>query len=417
MSERDEPSVDVAVDESAIDDRDVDGEASEQDAGTPAKRPISALFSEGVASMKEVNAAHRAYASARDELERLDNTIDARAAELEHRRDITARFDEIIAQETARLDTASGQRANAEAQRAKIISKLAELKSNLDAMRDEDATVERRLKSALEAAEDKERSSRESGRRLQRRLDDARANLERTQAEREAGIAAAQQAVTSAEAHLATLNSEYAEIQRNPSANSAGYSVRKRELEDEISDATEALRNAKHDVPRVESETQAALDEAQAAVAEAERPIAQARDAFEVVAAAADRARDAYAKAKEDAEKRQKELRGTISDGEKLAKTQERTEQEAQREMDAAQAAIDEARDIHAHPEATEALAAALAADRAAREEQAREVERLAAAEQHVRERTRGARIRLSLALCGIALIIALMFIWTYFAK
>ena len=224
--------------------------------------------------------------------------------------------------------------------------------------------------------------------------------------------------MTSAEAHLTTLNSEYAEIQKNPSANPAGYSVRKRELEDEISDATEALRNAKSDVPRIERRKhRTAIDEARAAVTEAERPIATAKEAFNTVAAAADRARDAYGEAREDAEKRQKELRGTISEGEKAAKAQERAAQDAKARVDAAQAAIDEANDIHAHPEATAALVNALEADRAEREERVVEVEQLAGAEQAVRERTRGARVRLTLAVTGIALTVLLMFVWTYIAQ
>lgn len=382
-----------------------------------AARTVSALFSEGVTSMKEVNAAHRAHAAARDELERLDNTIASREAELEHRRGIAARYDEIIAEESARKNAARKNQASATQQREKILAKLAELKKQLEDMREEDATTERHLKTALEAAEDKERSARESGRRLQRRLDDAQANLDRTIKEQSEGVAAAHQAVTSAEAHLTTLNSEYAEIQKNPSANPAGYSVRKRELEDEISDATEALRNAKSDVPRIEQETQTAIDEARAAVTEAERPIATAKEAFNTVAAAADRARDAYGEAREDAEKRQKELRGAISEGEKAAKAQERAAQDAQARVDAAQAAIDEANDIHAHPEATAALVNALEADRAEREERVVEVEQLAGAEQAVRERTRGARVRLTLAVTGIALTVLLMFVWTYIAQ
>ncbi len=405
-----------AIEASAASDIDT-AEASERQPENNAARTVSALFAEGVASMKEMNAAHRAHSEARDELERLDNTIEARKQELEHRLDITSRYAEIVTQASQRKDDADQKKAAAEARQAEIAAKIAELKAKLEKMREEDTVIERRLKSALDAAEDKERSARESGKRLQRRLDDAQTNLDRAVKERDDGIAAAQRAVKSAESHLATLNAEYIEIQRNPSANSAGYSVRKRELEDEISDATEALRNAKNDVPRVEDETQAAIANAHAAVSEAERPIASAREAFDAVAAAADRARDAYGDAKDGAEKRQKELRSTISDGEKAAKAQQRAAEEAQREADAAQADIDEANDIHAHPEITDALAHALEADRAEREERIVEVEQLAAVEKGVRERTRGARVRLTLAIGGIVLVIVLMLIWTFFAK
>ncbi|MDO4437141.1 MAG: hypothetical protein Q4B77_04245 [Coriobacteriaceae bacterium] len=380
-------------------------------------RTVHALFAEGVESMKEVSAARRAHAAARDELERLDERIASQEHELAHRRDIEARYNEIIASETAGKNAAEQERAAAQQLREKFAAKLVELKQQLEDMREEDATTERRLKTALEAAEDKEHSARESGRRLQRRMDDAQANLDRTIKEREEGIAAAQQAVQSAEAHLATLNAEYAEIQKNPSANPAGYSVRKRELENEISDATEAVRNAKGDVPRIERETQAAIEDARAALAEAERPITQAREAFNAVAAAADKARDAYGEAKDTAERRQKDLRATISDGEKAIKAQDRAAQEAQAKADAAQAAIDEANEIHEHPEVAVALDSAIESDRTEREGRAAEVERLAAVEDTVRDRTRTARVRLALAICGIALIVVLMLVWTYFAK
>ena len=410
---------DAAI-ESMLDDRadsDIDPVQGGQTGIAGAARTVSALFSEGMASMKEVNAAHRAHTEARNELDRLDAVIASRELELDHRRDVESRYDEIIQSETTRKSRAEQERAEAERRRAEIASKVDELKKQLEIMRDQDATTERRLKSALEAAEDKERSSRESGRRLQRRLDDAQANLERTVKEREEGIAAAEQAVKSAEAHLSTLNSEYAEIQRNPSANPAGYSVRKRELEVEISDAAEALRNAKGDVPRIESEMQAAIEEARASVKETERPIAQAKEAFSAIATEADRARDAYSEAKENAEKRQKDLRSKISDHEKAAREQERTTQNAQQDAEAAQAALDEANDIHAHPEATIALANAREADRAEREEHMREIEELAAVEKTVRERTRGARLRLMLAIAGIVLVAVLMIAWMYVAK
>ena len=154
-----------------------------------------------------------------------------------------------------------------------------------------------------------------------------------------------------------------------------------------------------------------------AAVAEAEKPMASAREAFNAVAAAADRARDAYSEAKDDAEKRQKKLRGEISEREKEAKAEEHAAQVAQKEADAAQSTLDEANEIHAHPEATASLAHALEADRAERIDRVAEVEELAAAEKTVRERTRGARLKLVLAIASIVLVVVLMLVWTYLAQ
>lgn len=373
---------------------------------------VGGFFAEGVAGVKEMNAARRAHAQARDGLERLGITIAERERELEHRRDIEARYGDIIAEETDRRDDAVTAKQVAEQRIAELSGEIAQARKTLEGMREADSTTERRLKSALEAAEDKEKSAREQGRRLQRRLDDAKHNLDQAKTEREEGIAAAQKAIESADSLLATLNREFADLQRTPSANPAEYSVRTSQLEIEISDAIDALHLAQDDLPRVQRETQAAVEAAVAAVKEAERPIEPAKASFEAIAAAADDARDAYGTAKDETEARQKEQRRVISALEKQSKEQQRIVKEQQEVIDAAQAAMDEADDIHAHPEATEALARALEADRSERLERTAEVEELAAAEHAVRERTRDSRTRLALFAAGMVLAIILFIVW-----
>lgn len=374
------------------------------------------FFAEGVASVKEMSAARRAHAEARDELGRLEYTISERECELEHRRDVETRYESIVSSESSRLQDASAAKRAAEQRIEELAGEISQAKKKLDDMRDVDATTERRLKSALEAAEDKEKSARESGRRLQRRVDDAKHNLERAKQEREEGVVAAQKAIESAAALLDTLNNEFADLQRTPSVNPAEYSVRSAQLDGEIADAADALRLAQEDLPRVQYETQAAVDAAVVAVGEAERPIASAKASFEAVAAAADEARDAYGTAKDEAEARQKEQRRVISTLEKASKEQQRVATEQQEIIDASQALIDEANDIHAHPEATEALARALEADRAERLEREGEIEELAATEHAVRERTRNSRIRFMVFVAAVALAIILV-VWLVFLR
>lgn len=387
------------------------GSAEPEDTEAVEASGPSGLFSEGVASMKAMSSARRAHAEARDELERLQNTIAAREAELEHRRDIEANYDEIIERERARKSDAEQAAEDLKAQRDATAERVSQLKRELEQMREEDATTEKRLKVTLDAAADKEQSARESGRRLQNRLDDAKSDLERLNEERRASLIASEQAGASAEKRLATLNAEYAELQRNPSANSAEYSVRTRELEFEISDAAAALRSAREDLPQTDRETQRAIDEAIAAVAAAEKPIAAAKTAFDEAAAASDKARDAYSEAKEAAEARQKELRKRIGDEEKSLKSQDRSYADKLDEASAAQAVIDEAEDVIAHPEVTEAIAHALEADRAEHGDRMAEVEELANTERDVREQTRASRIRFIAAITGIALL-AILAIW-----
>ena len=149
----------------------------------------------------------------------------------------------------------------------------------------------------------------------------------------------------------------------------------------------------------------------EAAVAAAEKPIATAKTAFDEAAAASDKARDAYSDAKEAAEARQKELRKRIGDEEKSLKSQDRSITDKLDEASVAQAVIDEAEDVIAHPEVTEAIAHALEADRAEHGDRVAEVEELANTERDVCEQTRASRIRFIAAITGIALL-AILAIW-----
>lgn len=367
---------------------------------------VGSFFSEGAAAVREMNAARKAHAEAREQLEQLERAIADAEKELLHRRDVADNYDDIVAEQAARRDQATAAGKAAVAEQARIQDEINALKERLQQMKDADAQTEKRLKAAMDAAEAREASSRENGARLQRRLDDAKKNLEKAEEDQKNGVAAAQTAVESAESRLSMLRSEYAEVQRNPSANSAAYSVRADELQGEISDAAHELQAAKGDLPRITRELEEALAHARKAVGEAEKPIDEAKQAFSEVSAAADEARNAYREAKDDATERQRALKEEISGKEKDRRAQEQAAEDAKAEAEDAQALIDEANDIHAHPEVTETIAARLEADRDEREQQAAEVEQLASAERAVRERTRGSRTRFIGAIAGIVAVI-----------
>lgn len=378
--------------------------------GPGAAQAVGAFITEGVGAVRQVSAAKRAHASAREELEQLEQTILEQQDELAHRRDIEERYSQIIEEESARQDQAILNIAQAKAAQDSIRAAVDALKEKLAAVREADAQTEKRLKAAVDAAEGKEASSRESGTRLQRRLDDAKKSLEKAKTEREVAIDAAQRAIDTAAARLATLREEFAEVQRNPSANSAAYSVRSNELQLEISDAAEELRQAQHALPVITEEVERSLATARAMVEEAKKPIDAAKRAHREVTNEADEARDALDTANNAAAERQRELRDQIAAQEKAIKEQDRLIAGEQAEADDAQAVMDEANDIHAHPEITEALEADLERNRAERAEQASEVQELADAERDVRQRTHDSRVRFMGAIgIGAAIVLALI--------
>lgn len=395
--------------------------AASRDLGGAVSNTASAVgtfIAQGASAMREMNAAKKALADARAHLAELEQRIADQGEELETRQDIAGRYDQIVAEQRQTIDTAQKAAAAAEIGRDTHAAKATELKAQLEQIKEEDDATERRLKAALDAVEAREASSRETGNRLVRRLEDSKRIRDKVQAERDAGVAAAQQTVDATRAQLETLRHEYAELQRNPSANPANYTVRTSELSMQISDTADALRKAEEDVPHITADLEHSLAAAEHAVEQAQAPIADARRAHQAVTAEADAARDELQTAKAAAATRQRELREKIAVEDKARREQEQAIANAQADVAHAQSIIEQATEVHDHPEITESLAGSLARDKAEHAETEREVAQLEAAEDDVRERTRDSRIKFTGAIvCIIAVILVIVLIGLFASK
>ncbi len=395
--------------------------AASRDLGTAVSNTANAVgtfIAQGASAMREMNAAKKALADARAHLAELEQHIADQAEELETRQDIAGRYEQIVADQRQTIATAQKTAAAAEIDRDAHAAKATELKGQFEQMKTEDDATELRLKAALDAVEAREASSRETGNRLVRRLEDSKRIRDKVKAERDAGIAAAQQTVDATRAQLETLRHEYAELQRNPSANPANYTVRTSELSMQISDTADALRKAEEDVPRITADLEHSLAAAEQAVEQAQAPIADAKRAHQAVTAEADAARDELQTAKSAAATRQHELREKIAAEDKARRDQEQGIANAQADAAHAQSIIEQATEVHDHPEITESLAGSLARDKAEHAETEREVAQLEATEDAVRERTRDSRIKFTGAIvCIVAAILVIILIWLFASK
>ena len=395
--------------------------AASRDLGTTVSNTanaVGAFIAQGASAMREMNAAKKALADARDHLAELEQRIADQGEELETRQDIAGRYGQIVAEQRQTIETAQKAAAAAEIGRDTHAAKATELKAQLEQIKEEDDATERRLKAALDAVEAREASSRETGNRLVRRLEDSKRIRDKVQAERDAGVAAAQQTVDATRAQLETLRHEYAELQRNPSANPANYTVRTSELSMQISDTADALRKAEEDVPHITADLEHSLAAAEHAVEQAQAPIADAKRAHQAVTAEADAARDELQTAKAAAATRQRELREKIADEDKARREQEQAIADAQADVAHAQSIIEQATEVHDHPEITESLAGSLVRDKVEYAETEREVAQLEAAEDDVRERTRDSRIKFTGAIvCIVAAILVIILVWLFASK
>ena len=288
------------------------------------------------------------------------------------------------------------------------------LTSQMKAAHEEDSEREERLKLALSATESRETTSRENAKRIQRRLEEAKAALEKAREDKPGLIATATAAVEAAQTRLDTLRAEFADLQKNPSANSANYSVRSNELQIEISDAANDLHDAQEKLPRITQEVEDAISSACAQVREAEAPVEEAKREHEAITAEADEARDALDRAKTEAAARQKELRDQIAAAQKDVRDNDRAIEESSERVEDARAIVEEANDIRDHPEAIELLARQLVHNRQELERAQGDVVELAEEESRVRALTRASRMRFGLAvLLAAALVVALGAAWT----
>lgn len=395
--------------------------ATSRDLGSAVSNTANAVgtfIAQGASAMREMNAAKKALADARAHLAELEQRIADQAEELETRQDIAGRYGQIIADQRQAIAAAQKTAAAAEINRDAHAAKATELKGQLEQMKAEDDATELRLKAALDAVEAREASSRETGNRLVRRLEDSKRIRDKVKAERDAGVAAARQTADATRAQLETLRREYAELQRNPSANPANYTVRTNELSMQISDAADALRKAEEDIPRVTADLEHSLAAAEQAVEQAQAPIADAKRAHQAVTAEADAARDELQSAKTAAATRQRELREKIATQDKARREQEQAIANAQADAAHAQSIIEQATEVHDHPEIAESLSGSLARDKAEHTETEREVAQLEAAEDDVRKRTRDSRIKFTGAIaCIIAAILMIIAIWLFASK
>lgn len=395
--------------------------ATSRDLGSAVSNTANAVgtfIAQGASAMREMNAAKKALADARAHLAELEQRIADQAEELKTRQDIAGRYDQIIADQRQAIAAAQKTAAAAEINRDAHAAKATELKGQLEQMKAEDDATELRLKAALDAVEAREASSRETGNRLVRRLEDSKRIRDKVKAERDTGVAAARQTADATRAQLETLRREYAELQRNPSANPANYTVRTSELSMQISDAADALRKAEEDIPRVTADLEHSLAAAEQAVEQAQAPIADAKRAHQAVTAEADAARDELQSAKTAAATRQRELREKIATQDKARREQEQAIANARADAAHAQSIIEQATEVHDHPEITESLAGSLARDKAEHTETEREVAQLEAAEDDVRKRTRDSRVKFTGAIvCIVAAILVIIAIWLFASK
>ena len=362
---------------------------------------------EGVLAMREVSRAKRALADARERLEELEAEVTESRAVLDHRRDVEERYDDITAEQTAAQEEATKRLEGAKELEASITQKRARHAEELKRLKEDNerkmAPFRKKADGAKTSLADAERAHTEAKRMLKA----AQAQADAAINNRDNRLASSTRAAEVAAGKLQRLQDQLAEKKRDPKAGLTGTS----ELSGSVAAALAQLETAREEMNRIKAETAQAVEAAQTHLYTQRKSLEEAERDLEEAEAAERERRERYEKLKADTDATEKRLSDGIREFTTQLSEARQAQVEANARIEASKKALEEAEDIHANPQQTESLAAKLTSASGELDSQVELVGRLAEEVEEVRERTQQARETL-LKIAAAAVALAALIVW-----
>lgn len=375
------------------------------------EKPLSEnAFLAGITALREVHHASRRTEEARQRLAELQAEIEEDTDELNHRLSIEQNFEQIIARNTADLEQASADEKDAHARGDLASATRSDLIKQLEAMKakhEEKLGPYRGLMETTKARADDASRALGEARRDAKSAESQEADAVRN---RDAAIASANRAVDTARDRLQRAQDE---LTRAKQSQNTTPSTSDRLLHQVITEQA-ALDLAKQKVPTVTAEADQRVETAQTYLASRKQILAEVEhQASEAKAEAGARKEEydgLYKQAMADEEALKKQIAICDSDLEQANDNAA----EARERADVAQAALDEANDIHSTPEVTTELHERIANSQEQAATMNAEADSLAQKEHILRTETRGSRA-LIISIAIVLVIIIVVVIWLLF--
>lgn len=376
------------------------------------KAPSENAFLAGIAALRDVHHASRRTEEARQRLAELQAEIEEDTDELNHRLSIEQNFEQIIARNTAELEQATTDEKDAHARGDLASSTRADLTKQLEAMK---AKHEEKLGPYRGLMETTKARADDASRALGEARRDAK-SAESQEAEairnRDAAIASANRAVDTARDRLQRAQDE---LTRAKQSQNTTQSTTDRLLHQVITEQA-ALDLAKQKVPSVTTESDQRVEAAQTYLASRKQILAevehQASEAKAEATARKEEYDELYKQAMADEEVLKKQIAVCDTDLEQANDNAA----EARERADVAQAALDEANDIHSTPEVTTELHDRIAKSQEQAATMSAEADSLAQKEHILRTETRGSRA-LIIGAAIVLVILVVVVVWLIFFR
>lgn len=368
----------------------------------------------GFSAMREVREASRLRASARAKVHDIEQGLEEDRSLLVHREDVERNYDEIVSTQAAAVETAQGEIDEAaadieglEAQRKKLGEELRRMKERheqqlrpyrnlMDSSRGRSDDAAKALANARRSVKSAEVAVNEATRRRAKRISDSH------------------QAVDNAKERLRVVEAERDALVTDGATDAAAIA----KVESELATEQANLQMATSEVTRVTDEAQKSVDQAQQVLWTRQREQAAAEKAAETAKEEATTHKNEYDGRFKEAQAKEKAHEDAIRACDTRIKDLRKTKDAAEGRKREAQTILDEANEIHAHPETTEGLRQRIKNEELDLEDAMAELDELTANERDLRRSTRGARtIFIVVTVAVIALIIILVWFFVFRPK
>lgn len=374
----------------------------------PQKKPKgSSGFAGGFAAVRQVRAASKEHSNARSELKKAESALAEDKKVLDHRVDVTRSYAQIVSEQTKARTNAEKAKAAAERRIEALKEEHDKLAGELEAMRSEHAEALKPFQNVMESTRGRADDTAKLLSEAKKAVKAAQTEAIDAQARREQRISAANKAYDNAQARLRKLNADFEELKGRPDTD-AGAIAR---MEQEISAEKAHLESTKADIPLVTDEAQKNVDAAQRHLWNQQQALDSAQKAAEEASTEAKRRKAEYDERYQSFQTEEATLDNDVVQREMGIRDASKDRDTAQANIEAAQKLLDEAEDIHAHPEVTKKLAESVAEKQHLVDIQKQEVSSLARSEKQLRSSTRKQRITFISLLIVIAAVI-LLIIW-----
>ena len=387
--------------EGAWGQQDEKSEPDEQGEGVAAA--LSSL-KEGLDAIGAVRDAAKRHAGARSQLKELKRELEKTQEVLDHRVEIEASFDQIVRDETANAESARAEIAQAEADTARLGAERDALEAQLQAMREAHETAIRPYRDLMESTRGRSDDAAKSLAEIRRAVKSADQQVADAAKRREQRIADANRSVDNAQERLRRVEGELASMQ-----SSGGSPAALSKMQAEVVTERAHRDAARSNVARVTAEGQQLVDNAQTHLWTQKQSLETIERQAEEAKREADERREEYERLYNANLAEEKALEEQVNQRKKSLEETARAKADAEERAGAAEAALEEAREIHATPEVTEQLRHGIQEGESALARQQSEVDSLADTERRLRESTRSKRFLFIGVAVAIVVIVVLL--------